>query len=974
MAITIKELLAADTISQAADKINFNFDQLLLNGGGPVGPIGPLGPPGPIGGRGIRGSIWYEGEDNPNSIIFPSLETGDQYLRGPISSGETGDGDVFEYTGSNWVYTGINLKGDTGDSGTSEWTFYQNGLDADFIYPSINTLFHNDVKAAVIGAVPSTVPAPSDTNFVLDNGIANNLNTDFASLLIHVPDSSIESIVFSGGDAALDYTTDWTQLTRIGLKDGDRLQIQDARNVGGLNDVGINFISEYRNIEFDVCRTFQVQTGLIGSGAGLTQPADIYLRVTTTTPTGASAPGVIRLHNQGGNNADFKIGAPIGTTGFAGSPTGNIWGEGHIIDFNAENQIKLNSPSGWINAIYLDATAGGITIDSATETEMNNNIFDVNSTTSITLTSGDVMTYTSTNDATFQSSAGKVLINAPAAWTTGAIELDTGGKIILTATHNIELTSAEAIEIQADEFLYLWGDKGITVATNDSAGFLLTQIDSNIQFEAGISTQSIFEVDSQYGEIILKTTDIGVQYGANNNSIFLQAQRQDLVPGKNGIGIQMLETRRPGSALSVGGDWGDGNVSIGDGIATNVNNPDNSLWVEAYLGIGTNPTQNWADAHILNPQAVIYKDSTGLNIGTCALSVRNDNIDTSGPSSMWTPEISIGINTKIEGSNGQAYGQMYGHRTTLKNGYLGPTVAGNNTDFGHYINFEWTGNTNRKTYGFAVNDNSRGLESVGFNYNGYSSGFPSGTPIRYGFKSSNEDYNYFGTSSGGHGGFNIGVGPSHLYEDPETPQFAFVVTADKREYNMAGASGNPGPAYMPDWPCLAHFHNASGSDNSGNILLSSGAGIPDMSKWAYMLFANVNGSGTLREENGSITGGTGNTVMYNTSSDARLKTKIVDFEDGLDIVMELKPRKFEWKRAPGVECIGLIAQEVHKIAPQYVKGRIDDERSQLGMDYGKLTPLLIGAVQKQQQMIEEKDERIKSLEDRLKLIEEKLGL
>ena len=60
MALTIQELLASDTISQAADKINFNFDQLLLNGGGPAGPKGPAGPIGPAGGRGPKGSTWYE--------------------------------------------------------------------------------------------------------------------------------------------------------------------------------------------------------------------------------------------------------------------------------------------------------------------------------------------------------------------------------------------------------------------------------------------------------------------------------------------------------------------------------------------------------------------------------------------------------------------------------------------------------------------------------------------------------------------------------------------------------------------------------------------------------------------------------------------------------------------------------------------------------------------------------------------------
>ena len=501
MAITIKELLAADTISQAADKINFNFDQLLLNGGGPVGPIGPLGPPGPIGGRGIRGSIWYEGEDNPNSIIFPSLETGDQYLRGPISSGETGDGDVFEYTGSNWVYTGINIKGDTGDSGTSEWTFYQDGADANFIYPSVDPLFFNDVKAAVIGGVPTTVPFAGPAEYVMASGIQDKMDSDFASLLIHVPDDSIESIVFSGGDAALNYTTDWAQLTRIGLKDGDRLQIQDARNVGGLNDVGINFISEYRNIEFDVCRTFQVQTGMIGSGAGLTQPADIYLRVTNVSPTGATGPGVIRLHNQGGNDADFKVGAPYGTSGFAGSPTGNIWGEGVDVDLNANKRVKLNSAGGTVDAIYLDATSGGITIDSLTGTQMTNNTFSLNSTTFINVVSDVVMNYTSTDNATFQSLAGKVLINAPAADPFGAIILTSGGKIELDATHNIELESEQNVEIHAEVALSLDGDDAIIMTSLN--GYLSATIDDSINIVSG----STFQMQSSSSYIGLSTDD-----------------------------------------------------------------------------------------------------------------------------------------------------------------------------------------------------------------------------------------------------------------------------------------------------------------------------------------------------------------------------------------------------------------------------------------------------------------------------------
>ena len=87
MPITIQEIIASDTISQLVDKTNFNFDQLLLNGGGPSGPAGPQGPTGPGGGRGPKGSTWYEdtaitGPGTIPTASFPTTTplTGDYYL------------------------------------------------------------------------------------------------------------------------------------------------------------------------------------------------------------------------------------------------------------------------------------------------------------------------------------------------------------------------------------------------------------------------------------------------------------------------------------------------------------------------------------------------------------------------------------------------------------------------------------------------------------------------------------------------------------------------------------------------------------------------------------------------------------------------------------------------------------------------------------------------------------------------------
>lgn len=116
MPILIQELIASDSISQAVDKINFNFDQILLNGGGPVGPPGPLGPPGPIGGRGERGSLWYEDSTSspgtdPNLLTFTGLVIGDNYLQA--------NGDVWSWSGLTWSITSINLLGPQGPAGSS---------------------------------------------------------------------------------------------------------------------------------------------------------------------------------------------------------------------------------------------------------------------------------------------------------------------------------------------------------------------------------------------------------------------------------------------------------------------------------------------------------------------------------------------------------------------------------------------------------------------------------------------------------------------------------------------------------------------------------------------------------------------------------------------------------------------------------------------------------------------------------------
>lgn len=93
---------------------------------------------------------------------------------------------------------------------------------------------------------------------------------------------------------------------------------------------------------------------------------------------------------------------------------------------------------------------------------------------------------------------------------------------------------------------------------------------------------------------------------------------------------------------------------------------------------------------------------------------------------------------------------------------------------------------------------------------------------------------------------------------------------------------------------------------------------------------------------------TGSATTYNTSSDARLKDDIGDF-DGLDIVEQLNARKFAWK-ADGREDIGLYAQEVQELVPNAVS---QNEDGYYQMDYSKLVTILVKGMQEQQKQIEQ---------------------
>jgi hypothetical protein len=135
----------------------------------------------------------------------------------------------------------------------------------------------------------------------------------------------------------------------------------------------------------------------------------------------------------------------------------------------------------------------------------------------------------------------------------------------------------------------------------------------------------------------------------------------------------------------------------------------------------------------------------------------------------------------------------------------------------------------------------------------------------------------------------------------------------------------------------------------------------DPSQRTAILF-NDNG-GTLR---GFISLNNASTV-YNTSSDYRLKEIIEPLSNGLDRLNQLNPVKFKWTDTGNIQE-GFIAHEVQEIYPEAVSGEKDavHEDGTLalqGMDYGRITPLLVKAIQEQQEQIEQLKAEVQTLKE-----------
>ncbi|PID52575.1 MAG: hypothetical protein CR972_01315 [Candidatus Moraniibacteriota bacterium] len=138
-------------------------------------------------------------------------------------------------------------------------------------------------------------------------------------------------------------------------------------------------------------------------------------------------------------------------------------------------------------------------------------------------------------------------------------------------------------------------------------------------------------------------------------------------------------------------------------------------------------------------------------------------------------------------------------------------------------------------------------------------------------------------------------------------------------------------------------------ESSGNV----GIGVADpmyaldvRTTGSNAIIARFNNSSTNTSCTLSANGGT-----INCSSDERLKKNITPLNDGLDTLMKLKPRAYNWKFEDDevVKTMGFIAQDVQEVLPGLVIK--DEETGYLQLSTIGMIPMITQAVQEQNALI-----------------------
>jgi hypothetical protein len=189
--------------------------------------------------------------------------------------------------------------------------------------------------------------------------------------------------------------------------------------------------------------------------------------------------------------------------------------------------------------------------------------------------------------------------------------------------------------------------------------------------------------------------------------------------------------------------------------------------------------------------------------------------------------------------------------------------------------------------------------------------------------------------------------------------------------NTTGIDNTANGAYALYSNTTGGYNTAIGRDAGSNLI--TGSNNTFIGNGAEASTTGVNNEITLG--NTSVTVLRANTTTITSLSDRRDKTDIADISEGLSFIKQLRPVVFTWntrdKAKVGIKSAGFIAQDLLALQKQSKIGANLDLVSENNPDklearYGNLLPVIVKAVQEQQNIIDMQQKQIDALK---KLVE-----
>jgi len=387
-----------------------------------------------------------------------------------------------------------------------------------------------------------------------------------------------------------------------------------------------------------------------------------------------------------------------------------------------------------------------------------------------------------------------------------------------------------------------------------------------------------------------------------------------------------------------------GATSFNEADLTNVG----TVYADQYLGDADTdsgivlPGSNIMTLHTNNAERMRISESGCVGVGS-------------------TSDRSIGTNIGTLVVNGSAGGGLWlstgdSSATTSKiyaanNGSVGELIINNGTGVGSGGIMIQTNGTER----IRIQSNGR----VGVGTTGGNAGITCSTDIRAAGASFGNDANTITMSYESAGAYVTSRGAN-------TSTRGTLGLSVNRSNGAAGISGvwvandgylNVGKTDSDYETDGCHFITSGTYNGTMYSTLNSSGGssyhLRDSTNDAWRFYVEING--TISATSTSIS----------SLSDERLKENIKDLEIGLDEIMALKPRRFDWKEGQGNKqknVAGFIAQEVEPILPDligdFMHDDLDDAKS---VKMGDMIPTLVKAIQEQQTQIDALQSEIKTL-------------